>query len=227
MAKAKRRKGTGLTPKEDAFCREYVINGGNGAAAYFKAYPASQKHTPKYRTAQASKLLRTTHIKQGIAEYTELLAEASAAGKPQTDAEMERATFRVDSDNILRELHAIAYHDPRRLFRWGTQDIPVINKKTGEVRLDEEGNPITVSVPFMSFANSDDLTEDDVRAIAGVEMTISKTGDPVLTVKRADKLKALNMLGQYRKLFTQNLNHSGEVKSGPINLVVGQSEGDV
>lgn len=229
----KPRKGTGRTKQQEAFCKEYVLNGFNAAEAFRVAYPASATNTSQYRSEEARKLLKKANVKAGVVEYTEMMAEAArelAATKADPDtveltqADRERVTFRLDADRVLQELAAIAFQDPRRIMSWGSQRVPMLKKKTGEVMTDPDGNPLYDHVPYLNIVPSDHLTEDDVRVVSNVDVTLSKTGDPVLNVKRGDKLKALQLLGTHLKLFTQKIEHDGKVQTGPISLQVTSAE---
>lgn len=54
----------GITEKMKAFCREYVVNGGNGTQAYLTAYNSNSESAA---SIESSKLLRRDDITQYIA----------------------------------------------------------------------------------------------------------------------------------------------------------------
>lgn len=208
-----RKEGSGLTKQQNAFCKEYALNGNNGTAAYRKAYPKARKSRDKTVAAMACKLLATASIKQSVLEYRE-----------KVDLIATR-DFEIHAGDILRELHAIAHADPRDIMQWGTRKQAVVHK--GRPVLDEEGKQIYVDVPYMTITDSDKLTPEQMRSVVGAEMTISKTGDAVVNVKRADKVAALKLLGTYKKLFTNKIEHGGEIKGGIINLVISSDDANL
>lgn len=55
-----------LTQKMQAFCREYVVNGGNGTDAYMAAY---NSNSPTSAAIEASRLLQ----REGVQEYLRTL----------------------------------------------------------------------------------------------------------------------------------------------------------
>lgn len=61
-----------LTEKQEAFCREYILNGGNSSEAYRKAYPTSVKWKDSAVHVEASKLLNNTKV---LLRVEELKAE--------------------------------------------------------------------------------------------------------------------------------------------------------
>jgi phage terminase small subunit len=95
------------------------------------------------------------------------------------------ARLDISGERILQELAYVAFLDPRKLFTPG-----------GELR------PIT------------ELDEDTARAIAGLDHEklfehfgkgqAKRVGNTV-KVKLADKIRALQLLGQYHKLFTEKV----------------------
>jgi hypothetical protein len=78
---------TALTEKERAFCRYYVVNGGNGKQAAISAGYSQRSAAPL-----ASKLLKKAYIRDEIERVTKLVAEGKLGviGAPQ--AEQQKAT---------------------------------------------------------------------------------------------------------------------------------------
>lgn len=206
MASKRGRRGKaskGLTKKEQAFVAAYMLNH-NGAEAYGIAYPASRKHKPAYRAEKACKLLKKAHIAQMVAVRAEKLAAVA------------EQKFEITAERVLQELAAIAYANSDDYYRWGFREVPKLSRN-GKPILDENGDPVLVPVPFAYVKNSDGLTRVQKAAIVGAEMSFARDGTPVVAVRMADKRGALKDLGQFLKLFSERVEHTGR-DGGPIEL---------
>lgn len=196
-----------LSHAQEAFCKEYVLNGFNGTAAYRVAFPKTISSLDDTVAAMASKLLATAKIAQRVA-VLKLTASAVAEKK-----------FEITAERILQELAAVAFQRAGDYFEWGTVEKPRRrkNKDTGNYDLvrDENGNPIMDSVAFAHVKASEDLTDTQKAAIISVTENTNKFGDKVIETKMADKLGALKLLGQYKGLFKEKVEHTGK-DGGPI-----------
>jgi phage terminase small subunit len=114
-----------------------------------------------------------------------LLTKANIKALIAKLTEKKFAKLDISGERILQELAYVAFLDPRKLFT-----------PEGELR------PIT------------ELDEDTARAIAGLDHEklfehfgkgqAKRVGNTV-KVKLADKIRALQLLGQYHKLFTEKV----------------------
>lgn len=96
----------------------------------------------------------------------------------------------ISSDRILNELAKVAFLDPRKFY-------------------DEHGNlkPVT------------ELDDESAAGLASLEVYEEYAGrgedreaiGQTKKVKYADKIRALELLGKYRKLFTDKVEHSGKL----------------
>lgn len=113
-------------------------------------------------------------------------------------AERERKT-KVTAEKIVKELARIAFFDIRKLY-------------------DENGNLKEVK----------DLDEDTARAIGGIDVGLEKTSenvsDYVKKIKTIDKKGALELLGKHLAMFTENINHTGELTFSQYILMRKQKE---
>lgn len=205
-----RQKSDRLTAAQEKFAIYYAMHG-NGAEAYAHAYPTSRKHTPQYRSEKASKMLADAKIK----------AKVSGLGSKVT--EIAEKKFEITAERVLSELAAIAFANSDDYYEWGVREVPRIDRKTGDLKLDKIGNPIIDKVPFAYVKPSHSLTRQQKAAIVGAEMTMSRTGEPLVSVKMADKRAALRDLGQHLKLFSQGIDIGGK-GGGPIQIVVSSAE---
>lgn len=196
-----------LTPAQEAFCKAYVLNGFNGTAAYRSAFPKAKDSLDDTLAAMASKLLATAKISQRIAVLK------------MTTAAVAEKKFEITAERILQELAAIAFQQAGDYFEWGTVERPVRrkNKESGKLEqmLDENGQPIMEAINFARLKPSDELTPVQKSAIVTVTETTNKFGDRMIEAKMADKLGALKLLGQYRGLFKEKVEHTGK-DGGPI-----------
>lgn len=113
---------------------------------------------------------------------------STLAAKPHVAARIDELLTRaveanqVTVDRIVRELACIAFSDPRDVLNWGP---------TG-VRLKP----------------SDELTRDQAVTVSEVSERVSMAGVS-LTLKRADRLKALELLGKHLRMFGDAVEVTG------------------
>lgn len=81
---------TGLTPQQEKFCQQVVLNGGNQSEAYRKAYPKSLKWKDNVVNNKASLLFAHGKVKVRVAELQARMAEKA------------EKQFDVDADYVLR-----------------------------------------------------------------------------------------------------------------------------
>lgn len=114
----------------------------------------------------------------------------AAAVQQATGAQLQRVE--IDADDILRELAKVAFLDPRRAY--GTAPDDPKRKRLLELH---------------------EMPEDVARAIGTFEVTTvgnEETGTQFVSkVKPWDKLKALELLGKHKKLFTDKVELSADV----------------
>jgi phage terminase small subunit len=88
-----------LTPQQEAFCQQVVLNGGDKSAAYRKAYPKSLKNKDESINSMASRLFANIKVASRVKEL-------------QTKAaELAERKFSVDAEYILRRLHEVDVMD--------------------------------------------------------------------------------------------------------------------
>jgi phage terminase small subunit len=110
----------------------------------------------------------------------------------------------VSAEKILTELARIAFADPRKLFN-------------------SDGSPKNVT-------DLDDDTAATVGGFEAVELFDGSQGNQkhvsglVKKIKQADKIKALELLGKYRKLWTDKVEHGGKLTLE--SLVCGPADGN-
>ncbi len=173
-----------LTEKQKRFADEYLIDL-NATRAYKAAYPNCKK---RETAAQAgSRMLR--NIK--VAEYIE------------KQMEDRKKRTKITQDMVLKELAIIAFSKASDYAKVIERQA-VYNLKDGSriPLFDEKGNPVMIYDVELTL--TDDLTEEQVRAIAGV-----KHGKYGVEVMQCDKVKALELLGKHLGMFKEKVEIAG------------------
>lgn len=173
-----------LTPKQEAFAQHYAIHG-NASEAYRTAYGAVGKNENTISVGGA-KLLKLGKVMVRIAELSQ-----------RKQAVLEEK-FDVTVEQIGRELMALGFYDVRDFYTWGTQTV-IKTKGKGE-----NVTEVEVEEPYVRLKTSDELTPRQAKAVVGVEMSVSRTGERLVTMKLADKRAALVDLGKHLGFFEKD-----------------------
>ena len=174
-----------LTEKQKRFSDEYLVDL-NATRAYKKAYPSVKKDET---AAQAgSRLLRNVNVKEYIDKRIK---------------DRQKRT-EITQDKVLNELAAIAFSN-------GSKYAKVVERKA----YDEEGKEVVdyetgkqLTYKTVEFKNTDDLTEDEKKAISSIHK-----GRDGMKVETYDKMKALELLGKHLGMFKDKLELSGTVNN--------------
>lgn len=165
-----------LTPKQQRFCDEYLIDLNATQAAIRAGY--SEKTA--YRTGADN--LRKPQIEEYIAKRQK---------------ELSRST-EITQERVIKELALIAFSN-------NADYAHVVEKKMkAEVGgalvdvLDEDGKPVMYRT--VEPVLTEELTEEQKRALA-----VIKKGRDGLEVKSCDKVKALELLGKHLGIFTDKI----------------------
>lgn len=165
-----------LTPKQQRFCDEYLIDLNATQAAIRAGY--SEKTA--YRTGADN--LRKPQIEEYIAKRQK---------------ELSRST-EITQERVIKELALIAFSN-------NADYAHVVEKKMkAEVGgalvdvLDEDGKPVMYRT--VEPVLTEELTEEQKRALA-----VIKKGREGLEVKSCDKVKALELLGKHLGIFTDKI----------------------
>lgn len=113
--------------------------------------------------------------------------------REQADKQLEKID--IDVNDILRELKAIAFADRTKISRNVRQKL-----MEDDGRVYYEDNVI--------FTETDELDEDTKKIIAGYKKTQSG-----FAVETYDKMKALELLGKYIGMFSENINVNDSTKA--------------
>ncbi|OAK70085.1 terminase small subunit [Lederbergia galactosidilytica] len=160
-----------LTDKQRLFCI-YYIKYFNATKSYQKAYESA------YSTAmvEGHRLLRNPKINS---EIDRMKAE-------QTNE------LKLGVRDVLQKYIDIAFADITDFVNFGQEKRPELDRNL-EPMMDENGEEITYSLSYVHLKNDDEVD--------GTLITEVKKGKDGVSVKLADKMKALEMLSKYFDLF--------------------------
>jgi len=163
-----------LTEKQKLFCI-YYIKFFNATKAYQKAYECA------YTTAMTNGhgLLRNTKV-------------ASEIDRMKLDQATE---LKLDVRDVLQKYIDIAFSDITEFLKFGRQE-EIMYNEDGDPELDMHGNMKTYAFNYVHLNDSSDID--------GSIVTEVKQGKEGITVKLADKMKALDMLTKYFDLLSEN-----------------------
>lgn len=116
----------------------------------------------------------------------------------------------LDSNAVLQKYIDIAFSDITDFVEFGQKEITVINEMTGE----EE----TITVNHVDFKNSSDVD--------GTIITEVKKGKDGVSVKLADKMKALDFLSEYTKALTNTVKEELEIRKMLLDIEKAKAEID-
>ncbi|MBG9549757.1 terminase small subunit [Cytobacillus firmus] len=163
-----------LTDKQRFFAMYYV--------KYFNATKAYQKvYGCDYMTAKAngSRMLTNANLVEYIREIKN---------------QMLNDKF-LDAKDILQKYIDIAFADITDFVDFGQKEMPELDHNL-EPMIDENGDEVTYSISYVHFKNSDEVD--------GTLITEVKKGKDGVSVKLADKMKALEFLSRYTDLLSEN-----------------------
>ncbi|MGX2958033.1 terminase small subunit [Peribacillus sp. JNUCC 23] len=164
-----------LNDKQKMFCL-YYIKYFNATKAYQKAYQCSYE--------VANKNAYTLMVKHGIKQEIERLK-----------TERQQGIF-IDAQAVLQKYIDIAFADITDFVDFGQKEQPEVNPLSGEPLLDENGDQVMYSYSYVDFKNADEVD--------GTLITEIKKGKDGVSVKLADKMKALEFLSKYTDLLSEN-----------------------
>jgi phage terminase small subunit len=108
-------------------------------------------------------------------------------------AEQQQSLF-LDARAVLQKYIDIAFADITDFVEFGQKEIEAMGM-FGPIK-DEDGNQVMVTVNYVDFKNHDEID--------GALITEVKKGKDGVSVKLADKMKALDFLAKYTDLLSEN-----------------------
>ncbi len=163
-----------MTDKQRLFCI-YYIKYFNATKAYQKAYECA------YTTAMVNG--------HGLLRNTKISAEIDRMRNEKLNEK------KLSVDDVLQKYIDIAFADITDFMIFGSEEVVAMNE-FGEAMLDDEGEKVTYLRNFINFKNADEVD--------GTLINEVKQGKSGISVKLADKMKALDMLAKYTDLLSDN-----------------------
>jgi phage terminase small subunit len=185
-----------LTDKQRLFCVHYLKNFNATQAAIKAGYASDSAHV------EGSRLLR--HAKVG--EYIK-----------EIKADMTNTLF-LDAMDVLRKYAEIAFADITDFVSFGTNEVSEVNQITGEPLLDDDGNQVTRTYNYVDFKSSSEVD--------GTIITEVKQGREGVSIKLADKMRALDILTKYFDLIPDHFKRRIEEEKLKLAKQKASGEGD-
>ena len=138
-----------LTPKQLAFCKEYIIDF-NGTAAYIRA-----GYSKKGARAGAARLLANGNIQAEL--------------QKQKNKRSKRTG--ITADRVLEELARIGFANMKDLAGWGSR--PITEKD------DDGNEKVIGSIPFVHFFCSENMEDEHSASISEVKVTHTQSGSTI------------------------------------------------
>lgn len=173
---------------------------------YIKSFNATQSaikagYSPDSAHVEGSRLLRNAKVSKEIRRLK---------------GEIQQGVF-VDAMDVLNKYIQIAFADITDYAKFGKKEIEIMGEY-GPLE-DEEGNPITREINYVDFNES--------THIDGTIVTEVKQGKDGVSIKLADKMKAMDMLTKYfdllseadqKRLQKEKLQHSMDIEKAKLEL---------
>lgn len=118
-------------------------------------------------------------------QASRLLANAKIQAVLAIAQEARSARTQVTQDRVLMELARLGFSDLSKLGKWGPDGFVI--------------------------KPSDELTEEESACVQEVTCTETPDGKKTIKLKLHDKKGALELIGRHLSMFTDNLNHQGQV----------------
>ena len=163
-----------LTDKQRLFCIYYIKSFNATMAAIKAGYATNSAHV------EGSRLLRNAKVGDEIRRLK---------------GEMQQGIF-IDAMDVLNKYIQIAFADITDYVMFGSVERQVINEETGRPKLDDNFKPITYRESYVDLKNHD--------VVDGTIITEVKEGRDGVSVKIADKMKAMDMLVKYFDMLSEN-----------------------
>lgn len=163
-----------LTDKQRLFCIYYIKSFNATMSAIKAGYATNSAHV------RGSELVRNSKVAEEIRRLK---------------GEIQQGVF-IDAMDVLNKYIQIAFADISDFVNFGSVERTATNPDTGNPLLDDNCKPIKYNVSYVDFKNADQVD--------GTIITEVKQGKDGISVKLADKMKALEMLTKYFDVLSDN-----------------------
>jgi len=196
---AANRKTNKLTIKEESLVQAMLVEDSQRKAMIASLY-STDNAKPETIDNKASAILRKPHVK---ARYDELRARAIKEAE-------EEGIFTVKQ--VLKEIKDLLDTKITDIAEIVTVE-KIERDDEGKIVLGSDGEPLIETYQTMRIKDTDEMSEAALKSIS--EIGHSRYG---LYVKRYDKQKTIDQAGKHLKLFTDKVEHSGEISMPIIKI---------
>lgn len=169
-----------LSPKQEHFCREYLITKNATKSAIAAGYSENSARQ------LGSQLLSNLNIQRRIRELIE--------------EQMER--LEVSADRVLLELAALAFHKPDHFTSWDGKEF--------KIKPYDNMHPIHKrAIKEIKVVQFDKNVKRSIDEDTGEEV-VTKDTETIMSIKFYGKEKPLELLGEHLGLFSQGAEESGD-----------------
>ena len=189
MARKNAKKPKGLTPRQERFVTEYLVDLNATQAAIRAGY------SEKGANVAGIRMLANATVRAAVEER-----QAKRAEK-----------LDISVDRIERELARIAFTDMRKYAQWGPT--AAADKSIADAREKNTGLDWDEQVPAngVMLLSSESLTDDEAAAVAQVTEECKPGGTIKYGIKLHDKMKALELLGKRHGMWVDRVEHKHAV----------------
>jgi phage terminase small subunit len=175
-----------LTPKQERFVEEYLLDLNATQAAIRAGYSARTAYS------QGQRLLKNAELQDAIAK-----AQANRSNRTG-----------ITQDMVLSELAKIGFSDIRKAIRWASNvAVAAPDERTlDQIMEDGPGEVRHALTNQVELIDSDAIDDDTAAAIA----EIAQTDRGGLKVKLHDKRAALVDIGKHLGMFKERIEHTGK-----------------
>ncbi len=188
-----------LTIKEEKFING-LLEGLSQRKAYRLAYPHTSEWKDKSIDERASKLFNTDKVQSRWNDLQDRVIK---------EAE-EESIFTVKQ--VLKEIKDLLDTKITDIAEIVTVE-KIERDDEGKIIKGSDGEPLLDTYQTMRIKDTEDMTEAALKSIS--EIGHNKFG---LYIKRYDKQKTIDQAGKHLKLFTDKVEHSGEIKMPIIKI---------
>ena len=144
--------------------------------------------------------------------------------KPSIKKEIDRikqeraAELNLDAQAVLQKYIDIAFADITDFVEFGQEKRPELDHNL-EPMIDENGDEITYSYSYVNLKNHDEVD--------GTLITEVKKGKDGVSVKLADKMKALEFLAKYTEILPEHVNRKLQQEKIKHDMMMKEKEMDL
>jgi len=191
----------GCNKYEESLIQE-VLKGKNQREAFAASLYASENYSDIAMAKKASRVLARPRVRKRLNELKQRLR----------DKVSDEVILEVT--DVLRQMKDLLETDISDVAEIITEDVPIKDKK-GNYLFKEDGSILTEKVQRVLIKDTKDMTKAALRSIS--EVGHNQHG---VYVKRYNKNKTIDQVGKYLKMFTEQVEVTGDI-THEVNINIG------